>query len=165
MKTNLTLGSLFLVLILASAAVLPKVYYKSATFKVTSAVSNTVYPGVQGANISNNYTIKIKMLKSRDITFDSAWVDGNAVSCYALPTDGTTDLKFMKGDEFILNIQTIVNTNEVNPLPGGARPDVPKKENPPVKHSGKVLFRYKMFDNVYYFSVKRFTVGQNVYAP
>lgn len=165
MKSKLNIGLLLAVFIFASAATKPKVYYKSGTFKISGATSQTIYPGVQGAPITNKYTISLTLKKARTLVIDSAWVDGVAVACLLLPENNSTEMKFEKGNRFTLFVETIKGTNDSQPLPEGVVLEGPKMANPPAKHTGKLLFRYKMFDQIYYFSVKNFKVVDNVYAP
>lgn len=156
--TAIILGSLF--------KINAQLYYVSGTFRVISSETYSIYPGVAGANIQHNTTIKIVFKRNTDFKSDSFWMNGyvsNTIIKDNKGNDFTGNAK--KGDTLILicNYQEPTQNNNLPPELQTNKGS--KEEKPRVKHSGKLLFRYGFEKPQYFFSIRTITKKDGVYAP
>ncbi|MFN7300093.1 MAG: hypothetical protein ACOVSS_08245 [Bacteroidia bacterium] len=142
-----------------------QLYYTSGTFRVVSATRQTLYPGVQGAPISDNYIIDIVFKRSTAFMADTGWVEGRADRLELAYTDGRPFTGTVKKGErlrIILRLYTpTADASQPGFDPGPGSPQRP----PFLSHRGKLLFRYGFSDLRYGFSIMQVVKKESVYAP
>lgn len=158
---------LFSFLLLLSLPSLSKaqVYYTSGTFRVIAAETSSIFPGVPGANIQHIAVVTLVFKRNTDFKCDSFWTNGYVSNASVRDTKGNKfSGKAHKGDTLALVFNYLEPTANNN-LPPELQSTGSKKENPKVKHTGKLLFRYGFDKLQYYFSIRELKKGENIYAP
>jgi hypothetical protein len=155
--------------LLFSLAALPvlqaQLFTRSATFNVQEATVITQFPGVQGSPVVETWTMTLKFKKATAFQVDSAWAGGKADKVFLDRVDGAAWTgKAAKGDEIRLTLHLYTSTVEPG-TPGFEGVSGSPTCVPPMKHQGKLLFRYGLSDLKYYFSRSAVAKQQPVYAP
>ncbi len=156
-------------LLLSCLAALPslqaQLFTRSATFTVQDATVVTQFPGVQGSPIVETWTISLKFKKATAFLADSAWAGDKADRLFIDRVDGKEwSGKTSKGDVIRLTLHLYASTAEPG-TPGFEGNSGSVVCSPPLKHQGKILFRYGFNDLRYYFSQSAVTRQKTVYAP
>lgn len=142
-----------------------QLFTRSGTFTVQEATMITQFPGVQGSPVVETWTLTLKFKRSTAFLVDSAWASGKADKVFLDRVDGATWTgKAAKGDEIRLTLHLYTSTVEPG-APGFEGVSGSPVCVPPMKHQGKLLFRYGFSDLKYYFSRSAVTKQQPVYAP
>lgn len=166
MKTlRLTLTCSLFLLTGASQILRAQVYTRSATFSMEEATVITQFPGVQGSPVTETWTLTLKFKRSTAFLVDSAWAGGKADKVFLDRADGQPWTgKAAKGDVIRLTLHLYTSTVEPG-TPGFEGVSGSPVCVPPMKHQGKLLFRYGFSDLKYYFSRSAVAKQQPVYAP
>ncbi|MBU6324696.1 MAG: hypothetical protein KJS92_04340 [Bacteroidetes bacterium] len=142
-----------------------QMFTRSATFNVQEATMITQFPGVQGSPVVETWTLTMKFKKATSFLADSAWAGGKADRLFLDREDGKEWTgKAAKGDVIRLTLHLYTSTAEPG-TPGFEGSAGSIVCNPPMKHQGKILFRYGFNDLRYYFSQSAVTRQKPVYAP
>ena len=140
--------------------------YKSKNFKVIDATENVIFPGVYGSPISHHFLVYAVAKKKQNLQADTFWAEEyreGARLRFANGREYTGPVN--KGDTVLFDLyyfEIMPNQfpEEIRPVQGSA------KEEPPVKHKGKLLFRYSADGTkAKYYSVDSFRKIDNIYAP
>jgi hypothetical protein len=144
---------------------LAQLYYASGTFRVVSATRQTLFPGVQGAPISDNYTIDIVFKRNTAFMADTGWVEGRADRLELAYSDGRPFSGVAKkGDRLRIILRLYTPTADASQP--GFDPGPGSPQRPPfLAHRGKLLFRYGFTDLRYAFSVRQIVKKESIYAP
>jgi hypothetical protein len=152
-------------LLVASVPAQAQLYYKSGTFDVLKAEHNTLFPGVQGAPIVDNYTLTLRFKRNTTFMVDSAWAKGRADKLEIAYANGNAFTgRVRTGDVLIIRLRIYTATAEPG-TPGFEHYTGSPTTEPPRKHRGQLLFRYGFVDLRYGFSVMNIIQRESVYAP
>jgi hypothetical protein len=142
-----------------------QLFTRSATFNVQEATVMTQFPGVQGSPVVETWMLTLKFKKTTSFLADSAWAGDKADRLYIDREDGKDWTgKAVKGDVIRLTLHLYTSTAEPG-TPGFEGNSGSNVCSPPVKHQGKILFRYGFNDLRYYFSRSAVVIQKPVYAP
>lgn len=142
-----------------------QLFSRSATFSIQDATVITQFPGVQGSPVVETWTMTLKFKKATAFLADSAWAAGKSDRLYIDRVDGKEwNGNAAKGDEIRLTLHLYTSTAEPG-TPGFEGNSGSTVCNPPMKHQGKILFRYGFNELRYYFSQSAVTRQKTVYAP
>jgi len=142
-----------------------QLFTRSATFTVQEATVITQFPGVQGSPVTETWTLTLKFKRSTAFLVDSAWAGGKADKVFLDRADGQPWTgKAAKGDVIRLTLHLYTSTVEPG-TPGFEGVSGSPVCVPPMKHQGKLLFRYGFSDLKYYFSRSVVAKQKPVYAP
>lgn len=140
--------------------------YKSKQFKVVDATENVIFPGVYGSPISHHFLVYAVAKKKQNLQADSFWAEEFREAVRLRFADGREYSGAVnKGDTLLFDMyyfEAMPNQfpEEIRTVTGSG------KDEPPVKHKGRLLFRYTADGGAAkYYSVDTFRKIDNIYAP
>lgn len=159
------ISSLYIFLIFIAGSGCTSIY-KSGNFKVVDATENVIFPGVYGSPISHHFLVYAISKKKQNLQMDSFWAEEYREAGRLRFADGRNYTGVLnKGDTLLFDLyyfEAMPNQfpEEIRSITGSG------KEEPPIKHKGKVLFRYTADGaKAKYYSVDTFRKIDNIYAP
>lgn len=128
---------------------------KQNNVKLIEATSERWSSGQNGGGSGKEYTIKIKILSSAKIEFDSLWINNISLSTF-LANDGPA---ISSGPKNISkNDIVIVRCTEINSVKN-------KTMKAPIKYKGEGLLRYFINQQPNYIVIKKFKLIKNTNQP
>jgi hypothetical protein len=119
---------------------------KDDSFTLLSATAQPWTAGVPSGGKGTEYYFKIKINTSKELTFDSAWINNQSYAIFLSKDNGaisTHPLTFVKGDSITLRISDLTNPN-TKALPS----------KPPMSYDGAALIGYKVKGRSFYYIIK-----------
>ncbi|HLF64675.1 MAG TPA: hypothetical protein VI603_13015 [Saprospiraceae bacterium] len=152
MKTTLCIIVLFTVFTFACKSVTKTGNNASMTndsFTLLSATSQSWTAGIPGGGSGTEYYFNVKIKTSRQLLFDSAWINDSAFKIF-LAKDKTPvssePITFSKGDTITLRVSELIHQNTHT-----------TSAKPPINFTGAALLSYMVKDKPAYFIIKEIT--------
>lgn len=129
---------------------------KNPYFSVLSAQSEEFSAGRRGGERGTEYTLRVKIVSTKKIQFDSLWVGKKALTVYPARLRGpvsSAPVTFKKGDTIFLKAT------------GPLESELPVTGRTPVAYKGSALVSYRVGGKRYYQVVSQFTRQNNPPRP